>query len=278
MWNGRGRGHLNIVETQAYRTLRSLEQRGLINQQDSFLIVFAGDFDQELFNALGYMNCTFSSMDMSTKLALIEVDATEIPFEANSFDHVFAHAGLHHAIQPHKAICDMYRVARKSVIGFEAQDSFIMRVLAYIGGISTYEWNAIIYSGWERGGADDGLIPNHVYRWNRREAIKLIRSLDPAHKPNILFFREWSLYWERFKVRLNASPLRFLPDGMVHLIFTVMRLCANGMFGSQGNLMAFWIAKGGQGCHSWIEHSSGDSRLAKNTLLQKGLLGGRGQL
>jgi ubiquinone/menaquinone biosynthesis C-methylase UbiE len=55
-------------------------------------------------------------------------DAESRTFDDDSSDYVIAHAVLHHWNSPHRALIEMYRVARKGAIGIEARDSVLMRL------------------------------------------------------------------------------------------------------------------------------------------------------
>jgi ubiquinone/menaquinone biosynthesis C-methylase UbiE len=43
-------------------------------------------------------------------------DAEQLSFEDEAFDYVFVHAGLHHCASPHRALLEMYRVARRGIM------------------------------------------------------------------------------------------------------------------------------------------------------------------
>ena len=249
----------HVQEMHAFRTMKRLEEQGVIAAPDSFLVVFGGDFDFALFDTLDYRNVELSSIGAgeitqinghdSSRMLL---DACDLPYEDGSYDHVFAHAGIHHASRPHQAVCEMYRVASKSVIFFEAQDSLAMRALAHLNLISTYEWNAIVDSGYQRGGVDDSTVPNYVYRWTPREIEKLVRSLDPAHVPQIEVFREWSLYYRRFSRRLRSTPLRLLPTPLLEMGFKIADTVVNSVARAQGNMFGICINKNPSGLQPWL--------------------------
>ena len=50
-----------------------------------------------------------------------------LSFDSQSFKYVITNATLHHVDQPHKAITEMYRVA-KGVLIIESNDSLIMQI------------------------------------------------------------------------------------------------------------------------------------------------------
>ena len=154
--------------------------------------------------------------------------------------------------RPHQAVCEMYRVAKKTVLFIEAQDSFLMRLAVRFGLVTEYEMNAIRDSGGLRGGVNDTPIPNYVYRWTEREVEKMIRSLDPVREPSILFFTEWDFYWKRIARRLSKSPLRIFPEKVLSSLAWVGVKAANLLAGGQGNLLAVCIRKDVARLQPWI--------------------------
>jgi SAM-dependent methyltransferase len=153
--------------------------------------VCAGPYEKEVFEALGFTNYTLSSISGDGLLGIREEDAMNLSYHDQSFDNCIAHAGLHHCSQPHRAITEMYRVAKRNVIIIEAQDTFVSRVLNSLGLSEDYELQAVRLNRFERGGVDDTPIPNYVYRWKKREIQKLIMALDPAMAPDVHFFPEF---------------------------------------------------------------------------------------
>ena len=105
----------------------------------------------------------------------------------SSFDAVIVDAGLHHCHSPHRALLEMYRVARKCAVAFEARDSLLMRAAIRAGLTEEFERSAISADRMRGGVADTG-IPNFVYRWTEREVKKTIASYEPARIPQISFF------------------------------------------------------------------------------------------
>ena len=109
-------------------------------------------------------------------------DAERLTFADKSFDVVIVHAGLHHCYSPHRALLEMYRVARKVVVAFESRDSLTMRTAVRLGLTLDYETDSLTADG--KGGVAETGIPNFVYRWTERDVIKTIASFDPAREPS----------------------------------------------------------------------------------------------
>jgi SAM-dependent methyltransferase len=93
-------------------------------------------------------------------------DAERLPFPDKSFDFVFVHHGLHHLPRPIAGLYEMLRTARRFVIMWEAQDNVIMRMLT----------NTSLFGLLPTGGQYEP-SGNYVYRFARRELIKLGKSL-----------------------------------------------------------------------------------------------------
>jgi SAM-dependent methyltransferase len=226
-----------------YRILAAQLDSGKLHREDSLLIVFGGEFDRLVTSLLGFTNVTLSNI--SDVVGDSHFDAREIPYPDRNFDNVLAHAGIHHCSRPHQAVCEMYRVARKSVLFFEAQDSWMMRLAVKLGLTVDYELAAVLGHGLQRGGVDDLPIPNYIYRWTRREVEKLVRTLDPAHVPFIFFTVEWDFTWKRVRDRLQRTVLRFMPSWLMKgTCWTAVSLF-NLLLSQWGNIFFVRIEKRG---------------------------------
>ena len=251
-----------VRDSIMFRTMDELIRKGGLSKNDSYLLVFAGDFDKAVLDQLGVIDYCLTNVsddpinhaDSRQDLA----DARQLSYPDSFFDHVVAHAGLHHTSRPHQAVCEMYRCARKSVLFFEAQDSIFMRLAVRLGLVAKYEWNAIFDSDGKRGGVDDSPVPNYVYRWTRREVEKLIRSLDPFVEPRFSFFREWDIYFDRLARRLSRTPIGWLPESLVRFGCWVFVKTLNATLGFGGNSFVVCIHKGQAKTQPWIKTVDGD--------------------
>lgn len=242
---------MNIESTFMARTLRHLIAQGAISADDSVLVVFGGDYDRKVLRHLDFRRFVLSNIDPEQSGNEF-VDATNLPYAEGAYDHVIAHAGLHHCSRPHQALCEMYRVARRTAIVFESQDSIPMRLAVRAGIVQAYEWNAIFDSGMTMGGVDNRPIPNYVYRWTRREVEKVLRSLDPARQPSISFIAEWDFSYSRIARRLKTSPLGILPVPALKLFSRIGLSTANKLIGRYGNLFCACIHKESAHLMPWI--------------------------
>ena len=165
------------------RTLRRLLDEGVAHTAMSVLVVAGGDLDREVLSSAGFENVTVTNITEG-------VDAEDLPYEDESFDLAVVSAGLHHCRSPHRALLELYRVARRAALALEARDSLLLRLAARIGALDEYELTAVAANDFAAGGVQDTAVPNYVYRWTEREVEKTISSYAPHARHRILFFHE----------------------------------------------------------------------------------------
>lgn len=236
--------------------LRKLITDGVIRRDDSVLVQFAGSFDEAVCAEVGLTNCSFSNIAPDTHstghTSAVEFDAHRMPQRTKSFDHVMGHAGLHHCSRPHEALHEMYRLARKTVIFVENQDSIMMRAAARAGVVPWHELPAVIDGEYQSGGVDGTGVPNFVYRWTRREVRKAVGSFDPAYSIPIEFHTEWNLGSGRLAARVLQDKLR-LSDQGAQRTFSWAHRVLNTAVPGQGNIFAAIIRKDLATLHPWME-------------------------
>jgi SAM-dependent methyltransferase len=164
--------------------LNRLVSAGSISVTDSVMIICGGPLDEAVMKQVGFSNVTITNLDSA--LANHRQNAENLSYDIGTFDVVIVHAGLHHCHSPHRALLEMYRVARRCVVAFESRDSILMRVAIRIGLTEAFEVSAISADGKSGGVADSG-VPNFIYRWTEREVRKTISSYDPARIPLVSF-------------------------------------------------------------------------------------------
>lgn len=224
------------------RILGALIEQGVLDRSDSVLVQFAGAFDQTVAAELGLENCTFANLEPDSPSSRLRggltADAHAVDLPDGSFDHVLAHAGLHHCSRPHQALFEMYRLARKTVVAVENQDSPLMRLACRLGLAGVYEHDAVRDGGGLTGGVDGTGVPNHVYRWTRREVVKTVASFDPAHAVPVEFTSEWLIGRDR---ALTPS-MRGLLSGRAAAV-PLLNATLNGLARRQGNIFGFVVRK-----------------------------------
>lgn len=175
------------------RVLTQLLKEGALARDDSILVICGGATDIAALRGLGFTNVTISSLDERNVEKIRPYtwtcqDAERLSFPDRSFDWTMVHAGLHHCMSPHKALIEMYRVARKGSVVIEARDSALIRVAAAWGFTVHYELEAVVMNNWTQGGVQNGPIPNFIYRWTEREVRKTIESAYPQKVHDIRYF------------------------------------------------------------------------------------------
>jgi SAM-dependent methyltransferase len=222
--------------------LKRLIAAGTVSISDNVLVVCGGPLDERVMRQVGFADFTITNLDEN--IAKHRENAENLTYDDDSFDVVIVHAGLHHCQSPHRALLEMYRVARKCAVAFESRDSLLMRAAVGLGLTESYEVSAISPDGNSGGVADTG-IPNFIYRWTERDVRKTIASYDPARIPQIKFFYDLRIPIQRF-TRAGNRVIR-----MVGLLVEPLSQLLAAAAPRQCNEFAFAISKDGS-LHSWI--------------------------
>lgn len=240
------------------RLLGGLVRSGVVRPADSLLVQFAGEFDRRVLDELGLRNCTFvNQVPHSPSSRLVEAvsaDAHRMPHPDSAFDHVIGHAGLHHCSRPHEALHEMYRLAGKVVVFVENQDSLLMRLAARLGVVASYELQAVVDGAYVSGGVDGTGVPNHIYRWTRREVEKAVRSFDPGREVPIVFRTEWDMGLERVAARTMQRKLRLGSDRVAGRLLGEATRTMNLVARRHGNIFAAVVRKDLATPHPWMTY------------------------
>ena len=181
------------------RVLGQLLEDDVLRRDMSVLVVAGGSADRDAFHELGFERVTISNVDeavMAEELAPYEwsyQDAENLDYQDASFDLTIVSAGLHHCHSPHRALLELYRVARVAAVALESRDSSLMRLAVRLGAVDEYELAAVAAHGLRSGGVANTSTPNYVYRWSEREVEKTVASFAPHARHRIRFFREFEL-------------------------------------------------------------------------------------
>ena len=225
------------------RTLERLLDDNALTREMSVLVVAGDRADADVFRALGFGDVTISNLDERIEPDAFapyrwsRQDAEALGFADGSFDFAVVSAGLHHCRSPHRALLELYRVARRGLLALESRDSAAMRVAARVGLVPEYELTAVTANEFRAGGVANTAVPNFVYRWTEREVEKTISSFAPHARHRFLYFREFEfpdslLDLERSDSRVRAlRALRPVAAAMARVL------------PSQANLFAFAVLK-----------------------------------
>jgi SAM-dependent methyltransferase len=222
--------------------LTSLLAEGVLSPDLSVLVSCGGSADRDALQDAGFTNVTITNVDTAgddgtlAPFAWERQDAEALTYDDGSFDVGIVSAGLHHCRSPHRALLELYRVARVAVVAIESRDSALMRLGVRFGAVDEYELGAVAAHGLRAGGVANSSTPNFVYRWTEREVEKTVASFAPHARHRIRYFRQFEL-----------------PDVLVETARgrrgTLLRLARPVVTGvtrvlpSQANLFAFAIVK-----------------------------------
>jgi SAM-dependent methyltransferase len=233
------------------------------DKSSSILVVGGGETDHSVLRSLQFTNVTISNLD--SRMTGNEFfpykwsfqKAEQLEYEKDSFDFVVVHAALHHCESPHRALLEMYRVARSGLIAFESRDSLLMRFLEKIKLTPSYEHVAVHWNDGKFGGVNNTEIPNYIYRWTEREIEKTISSYAPYAKHQCFYCYgndipsnvriEKRADWKRIVIYI-AKPF--------YQVFSTF-------FPSQQNLFAFYVQKPQvpNDLHDWLSLKNEEIRF-----------------
>lgn len=252
-------------------TLKQLIREGHIATDTRVLVLCGGMYDRDVFATAGFSDVTISNLDermRGDEFAPFQwsfQDAENLTYADEEFDLCVAHSGLHHCYSPHRALLEMYRVARRGVLVFEPRDGIVTRLGLALGLGQEYETAAVFDNDCAFGGVRNTEIPNYVYRWNEREVRKIIRSFDPTSRQRFRFYYATRIPWRSLMLKRNklylaaaaaAAPFLYV------LSIVAPRVCNN---------FAFLILKprSDDDLQPWIERRSGQAQLRRSWLVDR---------
>jgi SAM-dependent methyltransferase len=222
--------------------LHGLLDDGLVERSMSVLVSCGGTADRDALAEAGFTDVTITNVDDAgddgslAPFAWERQDAESLSYEDGSFDVAVVSAGLHHCRSPHRALLELYRVARVAVLALESRDSALMRLAVRAGAVDEYELGAVAAHGLRSGGVANTSTPNYVYRWSEREVEKTVASFAPHARHRIHFFREFELPESLLAADRGARA------GLLRLARPVVTAITR-VLPSQANLFAFAIEK-----------------------------------
>jgi SAM-dependent methyltransferase len=188
-----------------------LLRTGVLTTHMRILVVCGGHVDKSVLHEHGLRHVVISNVDQRldkdsfAPYAWCHQDAERLTFEDESFDFCIVHSGLHHCYSPHRALLEMYRVARRGVLLFEPYDNMVTRLGVRLDIGQEYEHAAVFCNGGDHGGVANGPIPNYVYRWTERDIVKTIHCNAPHARHTIHFMYRMRIPWTQLRGRRNRT-------------------------------------------------------------------------
>jgi SAM-dependent methyltransferase len=193
-------------------------EKTAINVNDSVLIIGGTQEDADSLRQCGFHRITLSNIhgvpddpDDPNALPVIAVDAEDIKLPDNSCDVVFFHEVIHHCRSPHRALCEMLRIAKRRVVMMEPNDSAFMRLLCRLRFSYPYEIFAVVNNEYVRGGVRNSQIPNYIFRWNAWAVHQLASAFLAEYKPRIYA----DPYWEFNAKEKNLADRKQTKIGVI---------------------------------------------------------------
>ncbi len=252
------------------RVLGCLVSEGAVHPEDSVLVVCGGDTDHANLREAGFTNVTISNLDERMQAdggnryapyGWRYEHAEALGMESCSYDVVMVHSGLHHLRCPLKGVTEMYRVARKGILGFEPNLNAFTRLGARLGFGQRYETAAVYFNDCRWGGVENSEIPNHVFRFRRDDIHRTVQTFNPVAEHEC---RIW--YATRFPSCLSSvgNPFIRIPAKMGAPLFEMAgRICP-----FLANNMAFWVRKPRipEELFPWLRETDGGIHVNKEYL------------
>jgi SAM-dependent methyltransferase len=237
--------------------LEDLIKRGVLRRDMEILVLCGGKRDHSTLLEVGFSQVTISNVDSRMRgdeYAPFEwsfQDAEQVTFDDGAFDFCIAADGLHHCRSPHRALLELYRVARLGLLVLEPRDNLLTRVGVRLGYGQEYEAAAVHGNGGQFGGMRNTELPNYVYRWTEREIEKTVNSYAPWGKHQFLYWYKLRVPWPALRMRRNKAKLILMA-----LAFPFLRILT-WVFPGQSNNFGFAVVKPRipADLHPWVEAS-----------------------
>jgi SAM-dependent methyltransferase len=240
----------------------TLVRGGVLDPGMKVLVVCGGRTDRVVLERCGFRDVVISNLGLRPAgkdmgpFRWSEQDAERLTFDDESFDFAVVHSGLHHCHSPHRALLEMYRVARRGLVVFEPYDNLLTRLGVRLGIGQEYEYGGVageIGRDGHRGGVANTTIPNFVYRFTEREIIKAVHSYAPYARHDIRFFHRMRIPWHQLRRRRNRGF--YLAVRLAQPALKLVEVVAPG----QCNNFAAVILKPdlSRRLHPWLQRSDG---------------------
>lgn len=243
--------------SQFIRVLRKHVELANVDVDGTTLVIGGLQEDANVLRACNFSRITLSNIegvsgnsDDPENLPILAIDAEDIKLPDNSYDILFAQEVLHHCRSPHRALCEMLRVAKHRVMIMEPNDSTFMNLLCRLRFSFPFEIVAVVHNGYERGGMRNSNIPNFIYRWSAHEVSKTASAFI-AERPFTVYADP---YWDfnvdekqlarRQQTRIGMITRAIGADNFIRLLHAAQGVLNTlGVLRRQGNKFYCCIEK-----------------------------------
>ncbi len=185
------------------KVVNDLIRKGLLNKKMRLLVACGGEADVNNLEPFRFDNMSVSNIDAGTGSDRFYQDVEDLEIQDGSYDFCIVHDGLHHCRSPHRALLELYRVARVGVLFFEPHDSFLTRLGVRFNIGQEYEHAAVFYNDFAKGGVRNTEIPNFVFRWSARQVRQTIQSHAPHASHRFFFYYDMRIPEMQLEGRKN---------------------------------------------------------------------------
>lgn len=235
-----------------FQTVKSLVDRGDIAPDHKLLVVCGTELDREVLMAAGCASGVISNVDEVLSVKTLQPfehaqqNVEALTYADGDFDWVLVHHGLHHCRAPHRALTEMYRVARRGIIVFEPCRNVLVDIGRRLKVGQEYEVHAVADNALASGGVNNEAIPNYVYRFTAEELVATVRAYAPEYEVNAQVNYHMEIHWHDLRAKRARRPL-----WLARLAYPFLRLLM-WVRPSMANTMCVVIPKS-ETLHPWLK-------------------------